>query len=57
MDELWAVAYAKMAEDVGLEREIARGHAIAAALVDPILGRSCTRTAHWNPAQRTWDEA
>ncbi len=55
MGQIWAVAYTKMAGDVGLDPRVARGHATAARFVDPVLDGSCGEAARWNPATEVWD--
>jgi hypothetical protein len=50
----WAVPYARMAADVGLDPDAAAGHALAAAVVDPVLAGQLSVGATWNPTERRW---
>lgn len=48
----WARPYAQLAREVGLNTELATGHAAAAQLLDPVL--HSTATGRWNPEIRRW---
>lgn len=48
----WRVPYGRMCRDIGLDADPGAGHAVAAALVDPVLGATVEGT--WDPAARDW---
>jgi len=48
----WARPYAGLAREVGLEADIAAGHAGAARLLDPIL--EADTEGRWNPHVQSW---
>lgn len=51
---VWAVAYRKLADEIGIDPHLAGGYSEAAAFLDPILsGRT---TGHWDPVRSTWLE-
>lgn len=48
----WAIAYRKLANEVGIEPDVHVGYAEGAALLDPVLaGRSAGR---WDPGTASW---
>jgi hypothetical protein len=49
----WRVPYARMALDVGLPAELARGYELAAGLLDPVLSGELGAAA-WDPAAHGW---
>jgi hypothetical protein len=49
----WEVPYRKMAEEVGIDPALAKGHREAQLLLDPILQHA--RHVRWNPAQQRWE--
>ena len=49
----WRVPYARMAEEVELAAELARGFELAAHLLDPVLSGDL-RAAVWEPAAQSW---
>ncbi len=49
----WAVPYARMAQEVGLAAELARGYELAAGLLDPVLSGELGG-AVWDPAAQGW---
>ena len=52
--EDWSRSYAEMAEQVGLEPDLAAGHTQGAKFLDPILqGRSHGR---WDPERQAWSQ-
>ncbi len=53
--EDWAVPYGKLAREVRISDRIDEGHAIAAALLDPVLSGGVTAGA-WDPEARVWRE-
>lgn len=48
----WAVPYAELARDVGLEPDLSLTVASIAAFLDPVLSHSTT--GRWDPAARVW---
>jgi hypothetical protein len=50
----WAVPYARMADDLGLDPDAADGHRLAAAFLDPVLSGSAPASARWDPVARRW---
>jgi hypothetical protein len=48
----WRVPYGRLCRDIGLDADLGAGHALAAALVDPVLARRAEGT--WDPLTRTW---
>jgi hypothetical protein len=50
----WATPYRRLALEVGLDREVGRGHRLAAAFLDPILGGTLPDDARWDPAHGRW---
>jgi hypothetical protein len=53
----WAVPYARLAADLGLDPDAAAGHGLAAGLVDPALAGGASAAARWDPAGRRWSIA
>lgn len=51
--EEWALAYSKLAAEVGLAPELADGLRLASALLNPILTED-VRDARWNPSELNW---
>ena len=49
----WRVPYARMATEVGLAAELARGYALAARFLDPVLSGELG-AAFWEPAAHGW---
>jgi hypothetical protein len=49
----WLVPYARMAQEVGLAAELARGYELAAGLLDPVLSGELGG-AVWDPAAQGW---
>jgi predicted nucleotidyltransferase component of viral defense system len=49
----WTVPYGKLAREVGISDRIEKGHAIAAALLDPVLSGRVTRGA-WSSEAGDW---
>ncbi len=52
--DYWPPAYATMAGRVGLDPSIDAGHAVAAALLDPVLSDSCARVLVWHRDAGRW---
>jgi len=50
----WQRPYATMAQDVGLETDLAVGYAQAVIFLDPILSSAVPMAAVWDPSQRRW---
>lgn len=50
----WVPQFRRLAEEVGAPRELAAGHAEAAALLDPVLRGEITDGV-WDPAPRRWE--
>jgi hypothetical protein len=48
----WRVPYGRMCRDIGLEPDPGAGHALAAALLDPVLGGRAEGA--WDPRTRSW---
>ena len=51
---LWAVAYRRMAAEVGLEEDELVGHKRAGIFLDPVLAATLADDAHWSPTDSTW---
>ena len=49
----WLVPYARMAQEVGLAAELARGYELTAGLLDPVLSGELGG-AVWDPAAQGW---
>jgi hypothetical protein len=49
----WRVPYARLAMEIGLAAELARGYALAARLLDPVLSGDLG-AAVWEPAAHGW---
>lgn len=52
---VWAVSYRKLAGDVGIDTVLARGHADAAGLIDPVLAGLAVGS--WEPDSAKWVES
>lgn len=52
--DYWPPAYATMAGRVGLDSSIDAGHALAAALLDPVLSERCATGLMWHPDLGQW---
>jgi hypothetical protein len=48
----WRVPYGRMCRDIGLDPDLRAGHALAAALLDPVLGGRAEGA--WDPRTRSW---
>jgi hypothetical protein len=51
----WAMPYGELARAVGLDEDLAAGHAAAAALLDPVLAGQAQ--GQWDPHRGAWVEA
>lgn len=49
----WRIPYRRLALTVGLEPDLDTGHSRAAAMLDPVLGRTQT-TGTWDPDSQAW---
>lgn len=49
----WRAPYRRLAIAVGIDPDLDAGHASAAALLDPVLGRQLA-TGSWDPDSQTW---
>lgn len=49
----WATPYRKLAEQVGIDLDLAQGHSTAAKFLDPILTGRAT-VGRWDPARGRW---
>jgi Nucleotidyl transferase AbiEii toxin, Type IV TA system len=49
----WVAPFRRLAEEVGIPKELAAGHRQAAALLDPVLSREIAAGA-WDCARRRW---
>jgi hypothetical protein len=49
----WRIPYRQLAQDVGVAEDLDAGHAIAAALLVPILEGEIAH-GHWSPARQHW---
>jgi hypothetical protein len=54
--EDWRTPYRQLARDVGIAESLDAGHAIAAALLDPILDRG-TKHGQWSSTAQSWTAA
>ncbi len=52
----WSSTYPPLAQSVGLDPDVAVGHAYAASLLDPLLGGALGETAVWNHLIGEWRE-
>ena len=52
--ESWAAPYRKLASEIGLHPEVAVGHRLSAAFVDPILSGDAPIGARWDPGEGAW---
>ena len=50
----WNVPYRKMADEVGLDRQVDVGYKQARAFLDPILSGTVANDAIWDPTLRAW---
>ncbi len=50
----WRVAYARMAAEVGIARDMERGLQEAREFLEPVLKRSVSNNTQWDPSRRTW---
>ena len=50
----WAAPYKRLADQVGLQPDVAIGHQFVAAFLDPILGGSVGDEVRWDPATGSW---
>jgi len=51
----WAGPYEVLAEPLGIESDLSRGHARAADFLDPVLGQPHhVQGLVWNPISRNW---
>lgn len=51
----WRVPFGRLAQALGLDRDLDVGHSAVAAMLDPILDRQI-RTGIWNPDARHWGD-
>lgn len=49
----WRIPYRQLAQDVGVAESLDAGHAMAAALLDPLLDGEAKR-GYWSPAEQRW---
>lgn len=49
----WATPYRKLAEQVGIDLDLAQGHASAGRFLDPVLSGSAT-AGRWDPSRGLW---
>lgn len=49
----WRIPFRKLAEEVGLDPEMAAGHARAGHMLDPVLSGAVVR-GEWDPASTSW---
>ena len=50
----WASSYPVLAVEVGVAPDVAIGHRLAAAFLDPVLNGTVTDDARWDPARGCW---
>ena len=50
----WAVPYAKLAAEVGIDQNVMAGHQAAAHFLDPVLSRAAARTGYWEHTTKEW---
>jgi len=50
----WALAYRRVAAEVGLDPDVSTGSQQASAFLDPILAGSASDDARWDPRRRSW---
>jgi len=50
----WTIPYRKMADEVGLDQQIAEGYMQVSAFLDPILSGIVVDDAIWDPALHMW---
>ncbi len=53
----WTLPYRRIAQEVGLTGEIMVGYTSAAAFLNPVLARTCTVGAVWQPQIGKWTSA
>lgn len=51
----WTAPYRRLARDVGIDEDMEKGWAIAAALLDPVLSEEVPGTTRWHPTTQSWD--
>lgn len=49
----WSVPFSRMAGEVGIDRDLGRGHEVAAKLLNPVLGGSAP-SGVWDPTAERW---
>jgi hypothetical protein len=52
----WAATYPALADEVGLDPDVAIGHRLAAEFLDPILSGAVADDARWDPTSGAWRE-
>jgi hypothetical protein len=50
----WGPPYRRLATEVGLAPDLATGHALAAAFLDPVLAAALPAGARWEPGRGAW---
>lgn len=53
----WRVPYRRLAEEVDLDPDVAVGHRLAAAFLDPVLSGMLQLSARWEPRRGDWLDA
>jgi len=53
----WRVPYARLAQDLSIDGDVAAGHCSAAEFLDPVLSRIVSGGATWDPIRRSWRPA